>query len=93
MTTDLGDDGGWVNVTADSYAATRLADGEHSIEVLAFDIAGNIGDASATFLIEKGSPELSITCPVSYNYTHARASTRFGKAVPLGHPRILGQRR
>ncbi|MHA1364713.1 MAG: Ig-like domain-containing protein, partial [Candidatus Freyarchaeota archaeon] len=46
------DGGSWINVgTSTSYTFTGLADGSHTVDVNAYDAAGNVGSDSVTLLL------------------------------------------
>ncbi len=59
-------DGGltWINVGQNTqYNFTNLSEGVHTIYVKAYDVAGNIGEASVNFTVDLTPPALYITYP------------------------------
>ncbi|UJG44426.1 MAG: caspase family protein [Candidatus Heimdallarchaeum endolithica] len=58
------DSGSWTNVgTATSHTFTGLSDGSHTVDVNAYDAAGNVGSDSVTFTVDTSAP------PTEYTFT------------------------
>ncbi|WXG41878.1 MAG: Ig-like domain-containing protein [Candidatus Freyarchaeum deiterrae] len=60
------DGGSWINVSKSlSYAFTGLSNGSHSVDVIAFDLAGNNATASVPFTVDTTLPTVTITSPTN----------------------------
>ncbi|MCU0859669.1 MAG: Ig-like domain-containing protein [Thermoplasmata archaeon] len=70
------DGGAWTTVTGGTTALTGLADGEHTVVVMATDLLGNEGSASVTFTVDTVGPSVSIVSPVD-GYVSSSASIVF----------------
>ncbi|MEM0449737.1 MAG: NosD domain-containing protein [Methanomassiliicoccales archaeon] len=54
----------WVNVsTSTNYRTPPLAEGMHTVSVRAWDLAGNLGEALATFIVDSIAPTLVWIAP------------------------------
>jgi ABC-type transport system substrate-binding protein len=65
------DSGAWVAAdSSSSHNLTGLSDGEHSLQVRAWDLAGNDGTDSSTFnvIIDTAAPTVSILFPTNASY-------------------------
>jgi len=57
-------DSGWINVgKSTSYTFTGLADGDYTVEVVAYDYAGNAGSDSVSFTVSTQQQGVSIESP------------------------------
>jgi hypothetical protein len=54
------DGGDWTTVTGDSYDLQDLADGTHTFAVRATDIAGNVAEATVSFVVDTIAPTASV---------------------------------
>ena len=55
------DGGSWINVgTNTSYTFTDLSEGSHTVEVRAFDEAGNTATATVTFTVKTLAPIVAV---------------------------------
>ncbi len=60
------DEGSWVNVAmATTYTFDDLEDGDHMVEVMATDAAGNTASASVSFLVDTTMPSILIVSPTA----------------------------
>jgi hypothetical protein len=61
------DDGAWAVVSGDSHTFSALAVGEHTVDVMATDFAGNSATDSVTFTVSEDTtaPTVSITSPAN----------------------------
>ncbi len=58
------DGGSWQSVgTSEDYTFSGLSDGNHTVEVVAFDTAGNANTSSVRFFVDTANPEIIITSP------------------------------
>jgi len=63
------DGGSWNNVSTDtSYVFTNVGDGQHVVEVKAFDNAGNAATATVSFYVDAASPSVSLLSPADNEY-------------------------
>ena len=70
------DGGSWINVgTNTSYTFTGLSEGQHTIDVRAFDYAGNSAMDSTTFTVDLFEPTLGILSPANESYIGSRNVT------------------
>ncbi|RLG42197.1 MAG: hypothetical protein DRN78_03405, partial [Thermoproteota archaeon] len=66
------DGGSWIDVgTATSYTFTNLAEGSHTVDVKAYDKAGNYDVTTVTFTVDITPPVLDITNPANETYTNS----------------------
>jgi parallel beta-helix repeat protein len=66
------DSGDWINVTGtSSYEFTSLSDGDHSVVIRAFDVAGNLETASVTFTTDTAPPEISSVQPADGDFLNS----------------------
>ncbi|NYT11262.1 MAG: hypothetical protein GKC03_01765 [Methanomassiliicoccales archaeon] len=71
------DGGGWNNMGLGTSAFLSLDDGSHTIEIRAFDLAGNVGQDSVSFNIDSSLPSVEITSPFNgsiFNLTQVTVS-------------------
>jgi len=69
------DDGSWIDVGTDTnYTFTGLSEGDHTVYVRAFDIAGNFGADSVSFTITSAPPEVEILNPANNSYVAGNVS-------------------
>ena len=65
------DSGAWINVGLNtSYTFTNLDEGNHTIDVRAYDKAGNSGTDSITFGVDLTEPTVTITSPSDGDYVN-----------------------
>ncbi|MEM4977003.1 MAG: Ig-like domain-containing protein, partial [Desulfurococcaceae archaeon] len=68
--------GSWINVgTSTSYTFTNLAEGTHTIEVKAVDMAGNTATSTITVGVDVTPPTVSITSPQNGSTTSSNTVT------------------
>lgn len=59
------DGGTWVNLSVQqSYLTPALSEGEHLVEVRAFDLAGNSGGNSTSFIVDTTAPQVQWLYPL-----------------------------
>ena len=64
-------DSGWIDVGLNtSYTFTDLADGSYTVEVMAYDKAGNSGSDSVNFGVDTVAPTVTITSPADGEYVN-----------------------
>lgn len=73
----------WINVTTANHELRGLVDGEHTVMIRAFDLAGNHADYECTFNIELVMPGISVIAPTdsSYNVTGEVRAQWIGSAA------------
>jgi len=59
--------------TATSKQFTGLADGPHTLAVLAYDVAGNVATANVGFSVDTTSPTLTLTTPTEGSWVNTSA--------------------
>ncbi len=57
------DNGNWINVGTDTSYTLNMADGRHTIQVIAVDTAGNIGVDAIILTVDTTAPSVEITSP------------------------------
>jgi len=71
------DHGQKINVTSDYIVLTGLTDGQHTVEVHAYDMAGNYNDTVCIFNIDTVKPTIDIIAPIGgelLNYSKVEVS-------------------
>ncbi len=69
------DDGDWVDAGSSTSQLLRLEDGPHSVEVMVFDMAGNLAEVSDEFIVDTVLPIVTIKEPVNDIYSNKPTMT------------------
>ncbi len=69
------DGGTWIQTTNRYYVFEGLSDGQHVVDVVVYDRAGNSASDSVTFVVDTTSPYVSITAPHDGEYIASSSVT------------------
>ena len=79
------DDGAWNNVsTVTEHTFTNLTDGQHTVQVRMFDLAGNIDTAEVTFTLDSIAPVVTIVSPANGSWVNSAVVTWEGSDAGTG---------
>lgn len=62
------DGGDWTTANGTSYALSELDEGSHTVQVRAYDLAGNFNESSVSFTVDITAPSLEIISPDNGSY-------------------------
>ena len=64
------DNAAWTTVSGTSYEFIGLDDGDHTVLVQAYDLAGNFNETTVAFVVDTTAPTLTITSPANGSYNN-----------------------